>query len=92
MAQSPVAAFAAKQNEFNARAEAAIQGIGGDITKLNDLITTLQNSAGQISPEDQATLDQLQTAGEAVAKKFEALDALTPPAVPAGDGGGINTI
>lgn len=83
MPNSPaIAAYVGKQNEYNTRTGAAIDGIVGDIGGLNALITTLQNSAGQITDEDQATLDQLQAAGEALASKAEALDAMNPPPAP----------
>ncbi len=79
---SAISDFAVKQTAFNARMESSIQGIGGDIAELNKKIQELQNSAGQISAEDQATLDDLQAKGEALAAKFEAMDALIPPATP----------
>jgi len=51
---------------------------------LNDKITELQNSQGQITPGDQALLDDLQVAGNVLADKLEALDNLTPPVPPIG--------
>jgi len=80
---SAISDFAAKQEEFNDRLSTALDGIAGDITELNDLITKLQNTPGVITPEDQALLDAAQVKGEALAKKAEDLDALTPPAPPA---------
>jgi len=79
---SAIAEFAVKQNEYNARIDAAVAGISADLVALNDKIAQLQNSAGTITPEDQATLDELQRSGQAAADKIEALDALTPPVVP----------
>lgn len=79
---SAISDFATKQNEFNTRIDNAIAGLQGDITTLNDLITKLQNSPGSITPEDQASLDALQTRAQAVADKLDALDALTPPTPP----------
>lgn len=93
---SAISDFAAKQNAFNDRQgkaiDAAVQsiaGLSGDLQTLNAKITELQNSSGSVTPEDQALIDQLQTAGEATAAKVEALstalsglDALTPPAPP----------
>lgn len=81
---SAISDFAAKQTAFNARLSTAIDGVGEDIKTLNDLITKLQTTPGPISPEDQATLDSLQAAGEALTARLESVDALTPPAVPAG--------
>lgn len=79
---SAISDFAVKQNEFNDKLGAALQGIEGDIKKLNADITKIQNSPGTITPEDQATLDSLQQKGQALADKFSALDELTPPEVP----------
>lgn len=93
---SAISDFAAKQKAFNERqakavddAVASLAGLVGDVQTLNDKITELQNSQGGVTPEDQALIDDLQTQGEAVAAKGEALaaalaslDAQTPPAVP----------
>ena len=79
---SAISEFAAKQNEYNDRIDAAVTGLQGDIKSLNDLIAQLQNSAGTISPEDQASLDALEARGAAIADKLEALDAETPPVPP----------
>lgn len=75
---SAISDFAAKQDAHNA----AIAGLSGDIDTLNAEIKTLQNSAGAITPEDQATLDRLDAVGQSAADKLTALDALTPPPVP----------
>lgn len=88
--------FAAKQKAFNERQAAAMEvaatslsGLTGDIAELNRKIEDLQNSSGGVTPEDQVLIDDLQTQGEAVAAKAEALatalkalDEATPPAVP----------
>jgi chromosome segregation ATPase len=79
---SAISDYAAKQAAFQDRIDTAITGLTADIAELNALIVTLQNTPGPISAEDQATLDTLQARTEAIATKVEALDALTPPAVP----------
>lgn len=81
---SAISDFAAKQKAFNDRTGAAIDGIVADIKTLNDKITELQNSAGTVTPEDQALIDDLQAKGETLASKAEALDAQTPPPPPPG--------
>lgn len=81
---SAISDFAAKQNAFQDRVDAAILGLQGDIKSLNDKITELQNSPGTITPEDQALLDTIQGRAEKIALKLEALDALTPPTPPQG--------
>lgn len=80
---SAISDFAAKQNAFNDRQDAAITDLQGDVKFLNDTITALQSSPGTITPEDQALLDALQARASATADKLDALDALTPPAPPA---------
>lgn len=76
---SKISEFADKQKTFNDQVGAAIDGISADIKGLNDKITELQNSAGTVTPEDQALLDDLQARGQVLADKAAALDAATPP-------------
>ncbi len=80
---SAISDFAAKQNAFNDRMDAAITDLQGDVKTLNDEIAALQASPGTITPADQALLDGLQTRASGIADKLDALDALTPPAPPA---------
>lgn len=80
---SAISNFAASQNALFAQIDTAISGIQSDIQVLNDKITALQNSAGTISPEDQALLDELQAHAQAMTERLAALDALTPDAPPA---------
>lgn len=93
---SAISDFAVKQKAFNERqaasVDAAVASLGGltsDVAELNRKIEELQNSPGGVTPADQALIDDLQTQGEAVAAKAEALaaalkslDDQTPPAVP----------
>jgi predicted nucleic acid-binding Zn-ribbon protein len=93
---SVISDFAAKQQAFNQRQGAAIdgavaslQGLTDDVAALNKKIEELQNSTGGVTPEDQALIDDLQTQGDAVAQKAEslatalqALDQQTPPTPP----------
>lgn len=79
---SAISTFAEKQAAFNERIDAAVVGLKGDVDALNAKIEELQNSAGTITPEDQALLDALEARGDAIAAKVEALDAMTPPVVP----------
>lgn len=84
MIMSVISEFAAKQNAHNDKIDVALEGLAQDVADLNAKIEALQNSAGQISPEDQALLDALETRGDAIEKKVVALNALTPPMPPAG--------
>ncbi len=77
-----VSDFAASQNAFNDRMDAAIADLQGDVKSLNDQIAALVASQGQLSAEDQASLDALQARASGIADKLDALDALTPPVPP----------
>jgi prefoldin subunit 5 len=79
---SAISDFGDKMKVHNAKVEAAITGLQGDIKNLSDQIAVLQASSGTISAEDQATLDTIETQAGAIADKLDALDALTPPVVP----------
>lgn len=76
---TPIAEFAERKNLFNERLDGAIEGLTEDIQALNAKILELQNSPGNITPQDQALLDAIQTRSEGITTKLEALDALTPP-------------
>lgn len=89
-----------QQKAYNDRDDAAFaqiatsfEGIVADFKFLKDKITALQNSAGQVTPEDQALIDQLQARAntaspklEALAKSVKELDDATPPEAPTGGG------
>lgn len=91
-----ISEFAAAQKVFNDRQAAAIDslvastgGLVSDVQSLNDKITELQNSSGEVNAEDAELLDQAQAQAEALAIKAEAvagalkaLDDQTPPVVP----------
>jgi uncharacterized protein YaaN involved in tellurite resistance len=79
---SAISDFAAKQAAHNDKIDKAIDGLTADIQALKDLIATLQNSPDEISAEDQATLDALETKAGQTADKLAALDDLTPPTPP----------
>lgn len=61
---------------------AGLDGITSDLQALADKITELQNSAGQITPEDQARLDEIQTMANGIKDRVAALDAVNPPPSP----------
>lgn len=67
----------------------AVPAVVADVKFLKDTITKLQNTQGQVTPEDQALIDQLQARANAAATRTEqlaadikALDDATPPEVP----------
>lgn len=77
-----ISEFADQMKAFSDRQEKAVSDLQDDVKFLTDKIAELQNSAGQITPEDQASLDALQARASAISDKLDALDALTPPVVP----------
>lgn len=77
-----ISEFAQRMMEHNARVDAAIIDIERDLAALKQLIADLQANVVQITPEDQALLDQIEGYAIAATAKVEALDALTPPNVP----------
>lgn len=84
MANSPqIAAFASALAAFNTRDQAAVVALQAKFKTMQDLIDTLQNTPGPISPEDQATLDSLQAQAGTFADGLEALASTTPPTPPA---------
>lgn len=79
---SAISDFVVKQTAFNDRQDAAITDLQGDVQNLTEQIEALQNSPGEITPEDQAALDALQVRAESITTKLEALNSLTPPKPP----------
>lgn len=79
---SKISDFAAAMTAFTDRQDKAVADLQEDVKTLNDKITELQNTAGQITPEDQKLLDDIQAHASTVADKLDALDAQTPPPVP----------
>lgn len=76
-----IADFATQvQASFDA-VTADLDKISAGITNLDALITQLQNSPGNITPADQALLDKIQAASQALKAKADAID-ITPPAPP----------
>jgi hypothetical protein len=79
---SVISDFAAAVKAFQARQDAAVDGLVVDVKTLNDKITELQNSGGAVSDEDKALLDEIKTHAGVIADKVDALDAQTPPPAP----------
>jgi predicted Mrr-cat superfamily restriction endonuclease len=67
-------------SDFAGRVQANVDKLTADIDAVAQLVQTLQTSAGQITPEDQATLDALE---QKVATLTGNADKLVPP-VPGG--------
>lgn len=79
---SAISDFNDKLQAFFTRQDTAISDLQGDVKNLQDQIAALQNSSGQITPEDQALLDGITAKVSAVSDKLDQLDQLTPPVTP----------
>lgn len=74
-------AFAAAEKTVLDSLVTALNGIATGVKALDDLITTLQNSTGTISPADQATLDAMQTQSKAILAQVAAINTAPPGTV-----------
>lgn len=79
---SAISDFAAKMKAHQDKIATAVSGLTDDVKALNDKIEQLQNTAGAITPEDQALLDEIEKRGDTISTTLAALDSLTPPATP----------
>jgi peptidoglycan hydrolase CwlO-like protein len=79
---SAISEFAERVAAHQSATEAAIQGVADDVNALKDLITELQESAGEITPEDQALLDEVELKAAELAEKVSAVNEMTPPEPP----------
>ena len=75
---TPVQTFAAAVKANLAASQAALTGIAAGIVNLDTLITNFQNSPGTLSPADQQSLDDIQTASQALLAQAQAIST-TPP-------------
>lgn len=77
--------FIQAQTDYNAKIDASLADLAGDVSNLTATIEKLKASAGQLSAEDQASLDALTEHAKTVTDKLDALNQLTPPEVPSSD-------
>ena len=77
-----IATFVAAMNGFFARQDKDIADIQTEMDQLNALIKTLQDSAGQITAADQATLDAIQAKASSLSDKLDSMDTIVPPPAP----------
>lgn len=82
---SAISDYAGRVNTAFDKIGTAVDGLVDDVAFLKEKIEELQNTAGQITPEDQALLDALEARVGTTATALEALDAATarPPTPPA---------
>lgn len=74
--------FIDQQKAHNTRLDTAITDLSADIQSLNDQIATLKAAIVEPTADETQAMADLTAAGEALAIKAEALDALTPPVAP----------
>lgn len=74
--------FVSQIKPFLQRQSTAIDNVVGDVKTLNDKIAALQATQGQLTPEDEALLADIQSIAGGLATKTEDLDAMTPPVAP----------
>ena len=72
-----IQAFAGRVNTFLDEIGTSVDGIQGDVTELKRLIKELQDSAGQVTPEDQATINAIESRIGTLAGKVKSLDEQT---------------
>lgn len=78
-----VSDYAAKVKASFTTISAALDGISGDLQRLADKITEMQNNPGPISTEDQALLDEAQAIADGLVTRVSEIDAKNPPPQPA---------
>jgi len=81
---SQLSDYAGRVSTHLDKIDAAHSGLSEDVAFLKAEITRIQNSAGTVTPEDQAILNAMEARISAMSDRVAALDALTPPPVPAG--------
>ena len=79
---SQVSDFATVVNASFAKVNTDLDAITAGIANLDAMITAFQNSPGVLSASDQAALDGIQTASQALVARADAV-VVTPPVPPA---------
>lgn len=77
-------AYVTAQKGFNDSMSTSISEISDDVAALNAKIAALQNAPGTLTTEQQAALDDLQATSSSLAQRLQAVNDMTPPAVPPG--------
>ncbi len=75
-------AFGDAMKAYQTKDQQDVDAITALIAALNAKIKELQDSAGTLTPEDQALLDSIQADGLTLEGKLDALAATTPPSIP----------
>ncbi len=75
---SKVTDFAAKEEADITALDAKLTDIGAGVTELKALIIAFQNTVTGLTPEEQAALDAVVTASDALVVKANAIDTTAP--------------
>lgn len=78
---SAIQAWAAGEQVILTAAAAAVTNLGTGVITLDGLITSLQNSPGTLSTDDQAALDSIQKFSNGLVAQATAIST-TPPGTP----------
>lgn len=76
---SAISDFSDKVNAAFDAIGKSVDGVVSDVTELKALIVKLQSTQGQITAEDQALLDKIETRVDGIVTKTQALDDQTAP-------------
>lgn len=71
---SKISEFETRQKERHTAMEVAVEGIATDIAELVAKIAELQNSPGEVTPEDQVLLDALEAASVALLARVQGIN------------------
>lgn len=74
---SVISDFSARVSEQFAAIDTAVDGVVADVAALKAKVEQLQNSAGQVTAEDQALLNSIENITGRLATKVKALDDAT---------------
>lgn len=75
---SKVSDFAQQEGAKLTEIQGAVGSIATGVKNLDDLINQLQNTPGEITPEDQALLDQIQAQSNDLLAQVQAIDTAAP--------------
>lgn len=75
---STIQAWADQENKVIASTAAALTNVSAGVAALDTMITDFQNSPGTLSPSDQAALDGIQAASNALLAQTTAINTTAP--------------
>lgn len=79
---SVISDFASKMNAYNDQMDQAITGLQAEVQTLTGKIHDLQVSPGQVTPDDQVLLDQVEQRAQVISQKLNDLSNVEAPPAP----------